>query len=138
MGEVKVLESVQRLGSRMIPDLRGMSYEARCASLSLFTMGQRRLRVDLMMIYRTVVCKDFPDLLPSFPLADYSSTRGHPFKLAVRRTDRLPHVYRLSFRAVSAWNNLPSTIVQSSSLVEFKRQLDGDLRARQLDSAAID
>ena len=108
----------------MVPELRGLSYGKRCSRLGLFTMKQRRDRIDLLLIFRTVVLGDYPDLTHMFQRSECSQTRGHQFELSIQRTDHLPHIYRLSRRSVSTWNNLPTTVVLSTTVAEFKRKLD--------------
>ena len=61
IGEQRSLEAVQRLGTRMIPALRGLTYADRCRALGLFTLGCRRLRADLTWVFRVVALREFPD-----------------------------------------------------------------------------
>ena len=103
-GEIKQLEYVQRLGSRMVPDFRHLPYNLRCHALNLYTMEYRRIRADMIFLYRLLVCRNYPDLEGLFPLASSDRTRGHPYKLEVQRTDGLPQAYRLSRRALGGGN----------------------------------
>ena len=123
-GEARTLESVQRLGSRMVPELRGLSYEDRCQRLGLFPLRYRRTRADLIFIYRVLVQRDFPEFERFFPRLLDTKTRGHDLRIKVLRTDNLPHVYRLSRRAVPLWNQLPSEAVHAPTIEAFKLALD--------------
>ena len=122
--EVAALEYVQRLGSRMVPELRHLSYPDRCRSLNLFTLEYRRTRADLLFLYRLVVQNAYPDLRHLVQLVGPGVTRGHPFKLQIHRSDALPHIFRLSRRAIPLWNYLPSAVVSSPSFDQFKVRLD--------------
>ena len=121
------LERVQRLATRMIPGLRDKSYIERCAATGLFTLDYRRVRGDLILLFRILCMRLHPELEHLFKLSSSSSTRGHPFKLEVLRTDKLPHVYRFSRRVVSVWNSLPASVVTAPSVATFKIRLDNDL-----------
>ncbi len=122
--EMTDIEYVQRLGSRMVPELRGLQYPERCEALNLFTLEFRRSRGDQIMMYKVIVRGDIPELARYFKPAIDVRTRGHSFKLMVQRTDGLPHIYRFSRRAVKAWNDLPPHVVAADSITEFKTKYD--------------
>ena len=121
------LEGVQRLATRMIPGFQDKTYMERCTQTGLFTLEYRRLRGDLILLFRILCMKLHPELEHLFKLNSTSNTRGHAFKLEVLRTDNLPHVYRFSRRVVNTWNNLPTDVVTAPSVVAFKARLDNDL-----------
>ena len=123
-GEANSLEAVQRLGTRMVPELRGLTYSDRCLSLGLFTLRYRRTRADLIFIYRVMVRRDFPEFEGLFPRLLDSRTRGHDLRIKVTRTDNLPHVYRLSRRAIADWNRLPEEAVHATTITAFKMKMD--------------
>ena len=123
-GEANSLEAVQRLGTRMVPELRGLTYSDRCLSLGLFTLRYRRTRADLIFIYRVLVRRDFPEFEGLFPRLLDSRTRGHDIRIKVTRTDNLPHVYRLSRRAIADWNRLPEEAVHATTITTFKMKMD--------------
>ena len=127
LGEAVQLERVQRLGTRLVPELRGLTYSQRCATLDLFTLAYRRLRADLLMLYRVVVRRDHPDLASFLKLSHEPRTRGHPYKLEIQRSDNLPHIYRWSRRAVVVWNHLPEDVVRTGTVTLFKERLDSTL-----------
>jgi hypothetical protein len=124
LGESHRLEKVQSLGTRMVSGMRGLTYEQRCSTLQVFTLNYRRWRADLIFIYKTVCKRRHPELLQYFPPSQVEHTRGHKFKLEVQRTDRLPHVYRLSRRAINDWNRLPPHVIEAETVNQFKLRLD--------------
>ena len=87
-------------------------------------MAERRRRADLIMIFRAIILGNHPELAVYLTRSTTNQTRGHAYKLETQRTDGLPHVYRLSRRATAAWNDLPTDVVLSTSVTEFKRKLD--------------
>ncbi|VDN08931.1 unnamed protein product [Dibothriocephalus latus] len=106
-GQVTDIECVQGLGSRMGPELSRLTYPERCQPLNLFTLKCRHTKGDQIMMNKVMVRSDIPEIVQYFKLAVDMPTRGHCFRLVIQRTDGLPHIYRLSRHAVSAFNNLP-------------------------------
>ena len=59
--ELDRIEYVQQLGTRMIPSMRNLLYPERCERLNLYTLAYRKIRGDLIFLYRLVVRGEFPD-----------------------------------------------------------------------------
>ena len=72
-----VMERVQRRFSRMIPELKALSYTERLSRLNLWSLEERRVRADLLEVYKIVhglSAIPFEDL---FELDNSGRTRGH-------------------------------------------------------------
>ena len=54
IGDIDAVESIQRRATRILPELRGLDYEARLRSLKLPTLTYRRLRGDVINVYKYV------------------------------------------------------------------------------------
>ena len=122
---IDLLESVQRQYTKRIPGLQQMTYAQRLSSLDLDSLERRRLIFDLIFVYKVVhkmLDISFDDL---FCYAPGLGLRGHPFKLAVRRAKTNLQKTFISYRVISAWNNLPLKLVNSTSLRTFKSNLAG-------------
>ncbi|VDN31309.1 unnamed protein product [Dibothriocephalus latus] len=76
------------------------------------------------MIYKVIACSEIPEIAQYFKMAVDMPTRELCFKLVVQRTDGLPHIYRLSRRAVNAWNNLLSDVVAADTFAVFEKKYD--------------
>ena len=133
--EELLLEGVQRLATRMVPELRCKEYSERCQDMNLFTLYHRRVRGDMILLYKILCAARLPDLSQLFELDNHSALRGHKYKLKINRSDKLPHVCRLSRRAPAMWNALPPDVVESASVQEFKKKLDDFLVRRPEDGS---
>ena len=75
------MERVQKRFTRMLPGMEGMSCEERLEKLCLFSLEQRRLRDDLIEVYKIMRGMDRVDSQKLFPRVEESITRGHSFKV---------------------------------------------------------
>ena len=79
--DVEALERVQKRFTRMLPGMEGISYEERLEKLGLFSLERRRLRGDLIEVYKIMRGMDRLDSQKLFPMVEESITRGHRFKV---------------------------------------------------------
>ena len=80
--DIDAVESVQRRATRILPELRGLAYEAPLRSLKLPTLTYRRLRGDVINVYKYIHGVYRLQLADNmFDMAHYGATRGHSFKL---------------------------------------------------------
>ena len=93
-------------------------------------MSGRLLRADLIKIWKVFHCRIDVGLPSLLARSTNHVTRGHRFKLLVRRanTDVLRRSW--SFRCVNAWNSLPAVVVECGSIATFKRLLTLELGER--------
>ena len=119
---IRKVERVQRAATKMIPELRDMSYEKRLEMLELPTLESRRERGDLISVYKLVNGLDrmSEDLLK----LDTGGTRGHGWKLKKEGCVRDIKKYSFPTRAVNAWNGLEESVVSANSVHKFKTELD--------------
>ena len=52
--DIEALEKVQRRATRLIPCLKNKSYEDRLRILNLYKLSKRRLRGDLIEVYKFI------------------------------------------------------------------------------------
>ena len=123
--DITAVENVQRRATRMIPGLKALSYEERLRQLKLPTLAYRRLRGDMIELFKMVTGAH--DRLLTEGLLQFSTegrTRGHSFKLMKTRCRLDIRKYSFFHRIIDPWNSLPPTVVESPSLMTFESRLD--------------
>ena len=106
VGDLKLLERIQRRWTRVISGLEGMQYGDRLRRLNLFSFQGRMLRADLILVWK--IFHGYSAIEPSdiFVPPQLDRTRGHPFKIAVQRCRLNVRKRFFSVRVVQGWNSL--------------------------------
>ena len=127
VGDLRLLERIQRRWTRAVFELRDLSYADRLQHLKLYSFQGRLLRGDLLMVWKILngMCAINFDVL--FNLAPATGTRGHPYKLAHAHVNVDARRRFFSQRVIKKWNSLSVATVMSETLGEFKRRLEDDL-----------
>jgi hypothetical protein len=123
------IESVQRRATKMLPNLRNLSYPERLSKLNLPTLAYRRARGDMIELYK--ICNNIYDsdvtknlLTFNTDLETRTSSRGHKFKLVQDRLKTRIRKQYFTKRVVKVWNNMPVHVVNAPSINSFKSRLD--------------
>ena len=134
--DINSIEKVQHRATKLVPAIASLSYEERLQHLKLPTLQYRRLRQDLIFIFKyskglinldtrthCKVCIHNKDMLtPSLS----QKTRGHNQKFQIHHHQGIRNRF-LTSRALSTWNNLNPETPNVSSVNAFKNKLDNDL-----------
>lgn len=126
MKDIDLIEKVQHRATRMMVDLKGLTYEKRLSTLNLTTLETRRLRGDMIETFK--ILKGFEHIEGSkfFRLSD-TSLRGHSFKLYKPRCHLNIRKFAFSCRVIDEWNMLDQHLIDSDSINTFKNNLDKHL-----------
>ena len=122
--DVETLERVQRRFTRMLPGMEGLGYEERLKKLGLFSLERRRLRGDLIEVYKIMKGIDRVNRGKLFPIIETRRTRGHGLKVRGERYNTDIRGRFFTQRVVGVWNALPSKVVEANTLESFKSNLD--------------
>ena len=132
---IDAVERVQRRATKMVPNLRELSYTDRLEKLNLETLDYRRRRADLLEAYRiingihevdqTCSCSRCPQK-QMFTPALQTSTRGHSKKLQIQEATGI-RKHSFSARVSKPWNSLSQKAISATSVNAFKNHLAKEL-----------
>ena len=78
------LENVQRRATKLIKNLSQLSYKERLFQLGLPSIEYRRLRADMLQVYKILNNIDLPLTNNLLKAANCNRTRGHNLKLIIK------------------------------------------------------
>jgi hypothetical protein len=125
--DIALLEGVQRRATMIIDGFHGLSYDSRLKALGITTLETRRLRGDLIEVFK--IMKGFEDIpAEQFFTLNANGMRGHKYKLYKERFRTDIGKYTFSSRVVEAWNKLPDDVVSCTTVTCFKVKLNHIIR----------
>ena len=126
--DIDMLERIQRRATKIIPELRDLSYEECLKECGLTTLETRRLRGDQIEVFKILNGYENIDSNMFFSLKKDNRTRGHEVKLVKNQCRLDIRKYLFSQRTVNEWNKLSKDCITSSNVNMFKNKLDTYLR----------
>ena len=127
--DIEKLEGVQRRVTKLIPRLRNKPYEERLSELNLFSLTKRRLRGDLIEVFKIVKGIENMDKEKYFTIDTSNTTRSNGYKIVGKRFQTNEAKYFFFNRIVNIWNGLPANVIDCSTTEIFKKRLDVYLAA---------
>ena len=134
-GDRDKIERLQRRATKLLPQLREKTYEERLRCLKIPTLEFRRLRADLIFLYKhthklikldtdthCLKCKHNTNMLQPSLAATY---RGNSRKYQVKHHTGVRDRF-FTTRVIPAWNQLQEDTVNAVSVNSFKSQLSKD------------
>ena len=121
--DIELLEKVQRRATRMIEECAGKTYKERLKIVGLTTLECRRMRADLIEVYK--ILKGFEGIEEKLLFTRHiSNTRGHTMKLYKNRVNSDVLKYSFANRVIEHWNKLPENVINVNSINSFKNKVD--------------
>ena len=114
-----MLEKIQRRATKMVYGFNDLAYEQRLKRLNITTLETRRLRGDLIEVFKIVKGVDNVNFRNFFHLST-TGLRGHSLKIFKPSFKHDVGKYTFSDRVIDCWNRLPENIIDCESLDNFK------------------
>lgn len=121
---IEHIEKVQKRATKMVNECRGLNYKERLIYLDLPTLKYRRIRGDLILLYKGFINGEMNECYPDIILHSSDRTRGHDKKLKYMKFNTNLRKYFYTYRIISIWNGLPDNIVNEVTMNGFERGLD--------------
>jgi hypothetical protein len=121
---IELLENVQKRATRAFCHNKKMSYEERLKHLKLPTLRFRRIRGDMIELFK--ITHEIYDQASSVKLGrcDNTRTRGHRYRLFPTHVHYDLRKYFFTNRVINLWNSLPDFVVSACTIETFKNRLD--------------
>ena len=119
-----MLEKIQRRATKLIPELRELTYEERLKECGLTTLETRRLRGDQIEVFKILNGYENIDSNIFFEIKESKITRGHNYTLVKKQSRLDVRKFSFSQRTINVWNNLSTDCVHASSVNMFKNTID--------------
>ena len=130
--DIDKLEKVQKRATRMIEECRGMNYEQRLKFTGLTSLVERRIRGDMIEVFKIIKGFDKINSESFFDIRTSSRTRGHKLKIEKKRSRLEIRKNFFSQRIVNEWNKLPEHVIEAESVNCFKNRYDDYISNRKV------
>ena len=126
MKDIYLLESVQRTFTKKIAGMSNLTYFSRLQALGMESLELRRLRTDVLMVYKIMFGMMRLNGNEFFTLRNQPHLRGHKYVINKQRCCNNRRNNFFSNRIVNLWNNLPSSTTDFTSFRRFNKSLSND------------
>ncbi|CAM5132666.1 unnamed protein product [Eretmochelys imbricata] len=130
--DILALEKVQRRATKMIRGLEWIPYEERLKRLGLFILEKRRLRGDMIEVYKIMSGVEKVNKEKLFTCSHNIRTRGYQMKLMSSRFNTNKRKFFFTQHTVNPWNSLPEEIAKARTITGFKRELDKFMEVKSI------
>ena len=121
--DIDLLEKMQRRATRLMTSDKSLSYTDRLQKFGLTTLETRRLRGDLIDVFK--MFKGFDNIaLNDFFKLSSTTLRGHTLKIYKSQVhlDVLGNFF-FTIRIIDVWNSLPISLIYCETIATFKKNI---------------
>jgi len=129
---INSIESVQRRFTKTLVGMSCLTYDERWASLRLDQLELSQLHSELLTCFKIIRGFNCLRSWEFFTTWGDSITRGHQLKLRVHQYRIDARIYFFSSHVVTIWNQLPSAVINVSTVSAFATKLHTYNLARYL------
>ena len=122
--DIADIEKVQRHFTKRIHCAKNLEYEDRLRLLQLPSLEFRRIRGDLIEVFKILNEKYDPVTTNSLLTRQETVLRSNKFKLQKNRVATKRYLKFFSNRVINIWNKLPNCVVDTDDLNVFKNRID--------------
>ena len=116
---IKKLERIQRMATKMVPELEERTCKERLEEKNLPTLEERREKDDLIAVYKLLNGMDKTDM-NILSKEEVAYTRGHKKKLKKGRCLNNTKKYSFPHKSIDAWNSLKEGVIEVNSVHKLK------------------
>ena len=122
MKHITALENVQRRATKLIPGYKELDYKERLKGLNLPTLSYRRLRGDMIEIYKILTGKYDSSVTSNFVTLweNDSIMRGHNLEIFKERCRLNIRKQKFIYRSTNVWDSLPQSVLDAPSFQSFE------------------
>ena len=122
--DIDNLEGVQRRMTKMINGMGEDEYSVRLSKTKLLSLEMRRLRSDLIEVFKRMHNLEGVKREDFFQLRTATGRRGHSLTILKQHCGLNVRKYFFTHRVVDTWNKLSEDTVNSKTVNSFKNQID--------------
>ena len=122
--DIKKLERIQKIATKMVPEISTLPYEERLKEMNLPTLEDRRERGDLIMLFKMINGIEKLDRENLFVREQREGLRGHCKRLRKETCLRDKKKYSFPHRTIDLWNGLEKEVVEAVSVHKMKERFD--------------
>ena len=129
--DINLMELVQRRATKLVQSLRNEPYEERKRVLDLTSLEERRMRGDLIEVFKIIHGFEGLQRDQFFKLESEMhsyQTRGHEWKIFASQVSSARRRRFFDVRIIEQWNHLPAEVVRRQTISSFKLGLDRHLK----------
>ena len=122
--DIDKMEKIQRRATKMIPEIRSHSYHQRIHGLDLISLVQRRLRGQLIEVFKYLNRFTTASARRLFDYDPNARTRNNGAKLILKHFNTSVAQHFSPIKITTTSNALPNDVVSSRTVNSFKNSLD--------------